>query len=82
MPELASTTRQQNHSHLLFLSDSGVTTSGINNKHAHEAVFNQESGSWLIEPAEDGHTHDIIPYEPTIKNPPKKDDQEKADVAI
>ena len=82
MPKLASTTRDKNHSHFIFLSDSGTTTSGINNKHAHEAVFNVDSESWIVEPAEDGHTHEIIDYEPTIKNPPKKTDQEKADIAL
>jgi len=82
MPELASTTREQNHTHLFFLGDSGQSVSGTNNKHSHNAIFEPESQQWIIEPAEDGHTHDVIPYVPVIKNPPKKTDQEKADAAL
>ena len=79
MPQLAKTSKDQKHCHLIYLSDvsfSGSTT--VKKGHVHGVEFDQENQVWTLLPAEDGHTHDILPYVPSTTKEKKMSDEDKA----
>ena len=74
MPQLLKTTTNETgkmaHYHIAYLRDADGVTS-TNHEHAHTVIFRTlqagaitptEGGYWEVQPAENGHRHDLIAY--------------------
>ena len=94
MPQLLRTNevkvKRRKHYHVLYLNEeTGVGYCTESTKHTHEVQFvppmqDPQNGqviqeaSWLIMPAEDGHTHEIQEYIPDEQEKDKRDESEIA----
>ena len=91
MPQLAGTTTEDKHTHLVYLNEgepaqdgtvTGVGMSSLKKGHTHAVTFDAELGQWVMEPSEDGHVHQIIPYIPKLNKPKKKTKKQKVDEVL
>jgi hypothetical protein len=80
MPQLAGTSTENKHTHLVYLNDqSGRGASSIKKGHVHSILYSPELNQWVMEPAEDGHIHELVPYTPKLSKPKKETKKEKVD---
>lgn len=83
MPQLAKTSKDQSHTHLVYLSDIDFTgATSVKKGHVHGITFDEEAQTWTVEPAEDGHTHELLPYQPSQTKEEKLTDEEKANQVL
>jgi hypothetical protein len=83
MPQLASSTTENKHSHLVYLNDQvGQGMSSLKKGHTHNVAFNVELEQWVMEPSEDGHTHQVVPYVPKLTKPKKLTKKDKVDSVL
>jgi len=83
MPQLAGTSTSQKHAHLVYLNEeTGQGSSSLKSGHTHSISFSVEIGQWVMDPAADGHIHQLVPYAPKIKKAKKLTEKEKVDRAI
>jgi hypothetical protein len=83
MPQLAGTTTSQKHTHLVYLNEiTGQGSSSLKQNHTHSVVFSPELNQWVMDPAEDGHIHQLVPYAPKLKKAKKRTEKDKVDRVI
>lgn len=83
MPQLAGTSTDQKHTHLVYLNETvGQGASSLKKGHTHSIAFSPELQQWIMEPAEDGHTHQVVPYAPKLTKKPKRTDKDKVDAVL
>lgn len=73
---LAKTTRDHNHTHLVYVSEQtgeGITSA----KKGHQHIVTLTEDGIFFAPAEDGHTHELAPYEPKRRKRDKETDSDK-----
>lgn len=86
MAELLKTTKtgqgRASHYHIAYLDDNLQGKLSISAaKHTHDVVYRpseigEEGGSFIIYPAEDGHTHELVGYDITLPKEEKEEDSQ------